>query len=485
MSKSIKLNVVFKTLLSICNILFPLITAPYVARVLSVDGFTEYNRAVSIISWFSPFAVFGVYTYGMRTISQIKKDIQKVHELFTKLFIISIITSTIVTVIYLLFINIFSSFREYKTVYTIFSLQLFCLFFAIDWLNEAFENYGFILVKSFICRLLYVVAIFIFIKSTNDVLLYTSISSFTILLNNVLTFIYIKRKVIFVHCGLYDIFNLLKSLFVVFLLVNSSMLYTILDRFFLVWFGNKLELTYYSISQVIPHSIITVISSVILVTIPRLSYYWSNKKKESYFELLNTSINMFLLINIPCCIGMACLSYEIIYIYSGEKYILASPVLLLFSIRYLISAFDMILSKQILLATGNENVLTKIYYTGGIFNLILKIVLVLFNILTPALCIVTTACSDLLIIILQCIEVKKLDINVKIMNNSVIYYIIISFIFIPVILIIKSLISETGIQAITIVSLLSTVICSVIYILLLWIKKDKYFLYLVRSICKK
>ena len=86
MAKSIKLNAFYKSILSILNILFPLITAPYIARVLSVEGFTEYNRAASMIAWFSPFAVFGIYTYGLREISKIRNNKKAVEELFTSLF---------------------------------------------------------------------------------------------------------------------------------------------------------------------------------------------------------------------------------------------------------------------------------------------------------------------------------------------------------------------------------------------------------------
>ena len=104
MSKSIKLNTVFKTLMSIINILFPLLTAPYVARVLSVDGYTEYNRALNMVLWFSPFAVFGVYTYGMRTISQIRDDKIECAFLFSRLFLFNIFTSIVTSCIFLLVI---------------------------------------------------------------------------------------------------------------------------------------------------------------------------------------------------------------------------------------------------------------------------------------------------------------------------------------------------------------------------------------------
>ena len=279
MSKSIKTNAVFKTFMSIVNIVFPLLTAPYVARVLSMDGYTEYNKATSMIIWFSPFAVFGVYTYGMRTISQIKNDKDAVSKLFSQLFSFSVFTSVLVSVLYFVLIFSLPSFQNYRRMYSVFAVQLLFTCFATDWANEAFESYGFILAKTFCCRLLYVVAVFFFVRKTDDVLVYVALSSLSLMLNNALTFAYAKSKIRFSRFSLKEEIALARPLFIVFLLVNSSMLYTIFDRFVLTWFGDKLLLTYYNVSQTIILAVVNVTSSVLLDSIPRLSDLWSNDKK--------------------------------------------------------------------------------------------------------------------------------------------------------------------------------------------------------------
>ena len=165
-------------------------------------------------------------------------------------------------------------------MYVIFSTQLLFICFATDWVNEAFESYGFILVKTFICRLLYVIAVFVFVKKTDDVFIYVVLSSLSLMLNNALTFAYAKVRIKFSKFLLKEEVFRVKPLFIVFLLVNSSMLYTIFDRFVLTWFGDKLLLTYYNVSQTIIMAIVNVTSSVLLVSIPRLSFLWANNKKD-------------------------------------------------------------------------------------------------------------------------------------------------------------------------------------------------------------
>ena len=481
MAKSIKANAFFKTLMSIVNIVFPLLTAPYVARVLSIDGYTEYNKAVSMITWFSPFAVFGVYTYGMRTISQIKNDKNAVSKLFSQLFSFSVFASVVVTVIYLILVLTMPSFKAYKEMYAIISTQLLFICFATDWANEAFESYGFILVKTFICRLIYVIAVFFFVKKSDDVIIYVLLSSLSLMLNNALTFVYAKSKIKFSKFSFKEEIVLIKPLFVVFLLVNSSMLYTIFDRFVLTWFGDKLLLTYYNVSQTIVMAVVNVTSSVLLVSIPRLSYLWANNKKDDYYSLLKKSSDTFMAFHTPCCIGLACISTEVIYYYSGMKYIAASLPFLLFALRYYLSAFDMILAKQVLLATGNEKVLTKIYYIGGAYNVVSKIVLILLNKLTPELCIITTATADLIIIILQLKSIKLLEIKFTIFSKTIVKYLGTSLFFVPIVMIIKHFIPFDGLKLITVRTVISIFVCEILYVIMLFITKDEILINLINK----
>ncbi|WP_296012427.1 oligosaccharide flippase family protein [uncultured Treponema sp.] len=474
MSKSIKLNAFYKSVLSVLNIIFPLVTAPYVARVLSVGGFTEYNKAISIIGWFSPFAVFGVYTYGMRTVSQIKNDKKKVSVLFTKLFAFNIFTSVLVTAVYVIMVLLVPSFLKYRNIYLILASQIFFVCFAIDYVNEAFESYGFILVKTFLCRFLYVVSVFVFVRKSDGIFVYVFLTSLSLILNNIFTFFYAKSKIKFSRICFKDLTSLFKPLSVVFLLVNSSMLYTIFDRFMLVWFSDALSLTYYNVSQTIILAVVNVTTSVLLVSIPRLSFYWAEGKKDEYYSLLEKSSSSFMALHTPCCIGMATLSFEVFYIYAGSKYLSGSIALCLFSVRYYFSAFDMILAKQVLLATGNEKILTKIYYSAGIFNILCKVVLVLLNKLTPELCIITTASSDILVVFLQILFIRKLGFKFSIFSKNNFKYLMTSILFIPIVLLIQHLIPFEGIKYITFRTILSIIVCTLLYMLMMFITKDDF-----------
>lgn len=484
MAKTVRLNAIFKTLMSVVNIIFPLITAPYIARVISIDGFTEFNKAQSMISWFSPFAVFGVYTYGMRTMSQIRNDKGKTSLLFTKLFALNSITSLIVTGIYSILVLLLPSFTHYRNLYLIFSFQLLAICFATDWANEAFESYGFILIKTFICRLLYVLSVFIFVRGENDILIYVILTTLSLLINNVLTFCYAKLQIKFVKFRFIELKELIKPLFIVFLLVNSSMLYTIFDRFVLTFFGNKMDLTYYNMSQTIVMAMLNVTSSIILVSIPRLSFYWAQNDKSSYYSLLEKSSSFFLALHTPCCIGIACLSYEVMNLYGGQNYLNGFVTLLIFSIRYYVSAYDIILAKQVLLATGNEKFLTKIYYIGGGYNILCKAILVCINKLTPEICVITTMNADMLVIFLQLLQIKKLGLNFSIFSKNSIKYLLTSLLFIPITFLIKIFISDVTMSQIVLRCLISIILCGIVYFIMLFVSKDNLIMLVFRKLNK-
>lgn len=473
MSKSIKLNAFFKSLMSIINIVFPLITVPYVARVLNIVGFTEYNTAQSMMSWFTPFAIFGVYTYGMRTISQIKNNKEKTSELFTRLFFINIFTSIITTILYTLLIFFNNSFSNSIRIYIIFSIQLLSTCFATDWYNEAFESYGFIMIKTFLCRIVYIICVLFFVRKPDDAFIYVLLTVLSTVLNNLLTFYYTKHIVNFSKTNLKKIIYTIKPLFIVFLLVNSSMLYTIFDKFVLTIFSNKLNLTYYNISQTIVLAVSNVTASLLLVSIPRLSHLWTNQDKNEYYSILKNTSSAFLAFHIPCCIGLALISKEILWLYSGSKYMTASSTLVFFSIRYLFSAFDMIQSKQILLATGNEKIITKIYYIGGIYNITTKIILIATKNITPELCIITTATADMIVIILEAINIKKLGFNFSIFSFNSIKYILYSLTFVPIIFVIKTIITIDSPLYNIVKTLLCVFLCVVVYGIILIITKDR------------
>ena len=135
--------------------------------------YNEFYAAQALVSVLLPFAGFGVYSYGMRYVSRVREDPKQASKLFTTLFSISCVTN--VSVMFVFIVYSFLMERVALNIYLAYSIYLFAGVFLTEWMNRAYERYGFIMLKTIVVRLCYVVAIFTLVKKPDDVFLYTMI----------------------------------------------------------------------------------------------------------------------------------------------------------------------------------------------------------------------------------------------------------------------------------------------------------------------
>ena len=168
MSKSISKNIIFKFLLNIFNVVVPIIIGPYVLRVLGPDLMGTINFSQTIYGYFFIFAGFGVYQYGLREISRVRDDKKKLSQVYTSLFTLTFITNILTTIGYVLFVQFNYSGTEIYVACMILTFNLLANIFYTEWVNEGLENYDFITIKTIIIRIVYVVFLFILVRSAND-----------------------------------------------------------------------------------------------------------------------------------------------------------------------------------------------------------------------------------------------------------------------------------------------------------------------------
>ena len=486
--KNIKVNAVASMMVNILNIVFPLITNPYLTRILSKDSYGYFNEANTWVNFVIPFAAFGIYSYGVRAISKVKDNQKKINYVFSKLFYISVLTSVSTTVLYFLSIQ-YIDIENLKILYFILGLQALFQFLNIEWMNEAYENYTFILYKTLFIRIIMLASIFIFVKTEDDIIPYAIIMTTITILNYLLSFIWIKRKVSFVKINIKEILKSTKSLSIMLLFANSNMLYTLLDRLYITKSPNITDISYYTIAIGIVTSISGVIVGIINVTIPRLGYFLGKKEYNNYEKLVYDSSIFFLVLVIPISIGLAILGPFATIIYASDKYVEAGMATSLFAIRTIIWAFEIILGKQIVFVNGYEHKLTSFYFVGGGLNIILNSSLYFLNIFSPEYYIATTILAEVLVIILEIIFIKKYKLlNLSPIIKTITKYFIISLGFIPIYLIARRIFNITNYEISNqmLLMLATTIIMSGIYYLgALVILKDKTINYALKSIKRK
>jgi O-antigen/teichoic acid export membrane protein len=467
MKKSLFKNILYKVLLNVFNLILPILVAPWVNRALGPKSLGYVQWSDSIYNYFFIFASFGVYQYGMREMSRIKEDKQKVRKLFTSLFTISTATGILAFLLYLGF-----SYFKYQSsviypVLIIFGFNFIINIFYVEWVNEAMENYDFITIKTIIARSIYVVLIFMLVKHENDYNHYAMLLVFSMFLNNLISFVYIKRKVKFDFKGI-SIREHLKPMFLVVIFSNANVLYTLLDRIMLGEYVNAKSVSYYVIPQQIMGIINTLLLSIVQVTIPRLSYILGSNDEKSYIILLNNISKVYFAFLFPAAIGIFLIADVVILIYGGVNFMAAAPVLGIFAFYMIILGIDSILANQVIYVRKKENILVRLMFLCGFINLLSNIALIKFGLFTPRNAIITTTISNFILILLEYGYIRRfLKVDYRLFELSKLKYLLYALLFIPVSYGIRHFISGPIPLFIGIVS-----INSVLYAAILIITKD-------------
>ena len=466
-------NTIYKSMLSMVNIVVPLVIGPYIMRLLEVDLYGLYNRVFADFQMFLAFASFGVYTLGVREISKIRNDKEKVSKLFTNLFVISFLSNMLVLIIYLIF-SLITSTGLARVLYLVMSIQIIANVFYVEFVNEALENYKFITIKSIIVKIIYFLAILLAVRNPHDIVIYAVIVSLTNFLNNIISFIYAKHRISFDFSKI-QIKKYIKPLIAVLVITNADLLYSQLDRVMLGRYVSGVSVTVYYTAYYLISTLSAIPYSIINVSIPRLSYLLKNEGKEIYEEKLNNSISSLIFIIVPMCLGVFVLSKEAIILYAGKKYLMAIVPLMIACITRIFISLESVMNNLVMYPNNREDRILKVSLTCGISNLIINYLLVLFKIFSPLTALATTGLVELTIFIIHYTYArKKMNIDVRVFSKKNMTYILLSLLFIPISLIIRSLKLNFYINIIVIV-----IICSLMYFIVLYIKKDNNLLFIL------
>lgn len=464
--KSLFKNIIYKAILSFVNIMVPVIIGSYIVHLLDVDLYGAYNKVYSEFQVFLTFASFGIYTFGIREISKIRDDKKKISQLFTNLFVISIITNLITLIIYIVY-SLLTSSGITTTIYLLMTIQLVANIFYIEFVNEALENYKFITIKSVIIKILYMISLYLFVKKPNDIVIYTIIVSMTIVLNNIASFIYAKKRITFDFSSI-NFKKYLMPMFTILIITNVDLLYSQLDRVMLGKFISDVSVTMYYIPYYLISMLVSIPFSIITVSIPRLSYVLENKGKQEYLLNLSRIISSLYFVIIPMCFGVLVLANEAIFLYAGEKYMAMVPTLIVACLSRIIITSESMLTHLVSYPNNKEKQLLRFSLCFGTSNLIMNSLLIYFKIFNPITALITTTIAEFGFALSQYIYAKKkLDLNIHIFTKESISYLLLSICFIPISLIIRLFNLGFWLNLILIV-----VICMAFYIGILYLRKD-------------
>lgn len=376
MAKSIKKNAALNGLRTILNLVFPLITFPYVSKVLSVDEIGEYNFSQSIITYFLLIAALGIDKFAVREGTKYRDNQEKFNQFASKIFSVNIFSTVISYLLLFLYLAISDKAFYYRECILIFSLQIFFVTLGTEWIYTIFEDYTYITIRSLFFKILSILLLFIFVRHEGDCLAYVTVTVFASVGSNILNFINAKRYCTISFKLSLEWKNFLKPILVIFASNIAIQIYVNSDITMLGYLRNDYVVGIYSISTKIYTIVKSILGAVLMVTIPRFAFYVGKNEKRKYELLFSKVINTLIILGIPTIIGLILLSNNIILIISGEKYLKSCIPLIILSFSILFSIFSTLFNQCVLLPYKREKVFLVSSAVSAILNISLNFILI-------------------------------------------------------------------------------------------------------------
>lgn len=348
-----KRNYFYNLLLTIFNIIFPILSFPYASRVLGPIGIGKFQFITSFAQYFILISNLGIPVYGAREIAKHKGNVEGQSKVFSELLMISFVLSMILTVVYLAVILSFAYFNTDRQLYITATISVFLGFTTIDWLYTGLEEFRIIAIRSMIVKLVSLILLYVFVKTTDDLLIYLYIGIFSSVANNTYNLLTVRKKVEVTFKDL-NIFRHLKPLLLVFGLFVATSMYTLLDVVLLGFLSTAKAVGLYSAAVKLTKIVIPFLTSVGTVTFPKIAHEFSTKNYKAVQQLLEKSLHFILFFSIPAFAGLALLAPEFITLFSGKEFLQGALSMQILALLPVLIGLGYLWGVQILIAAGRD-----------------------------------------------------------------------------------------------------------------------------------
>lgn len=374
--KSVEKNYILNLVYQMLVVVIPLIVTPYVGRVLGAEGVGAFSYTTAMTGYFALFGNLGVATYGQLKIAGVRNDKYSMSKIFHELAILRTILMSLVLAVFFIFVFTFSQPKN-QTLYLVLIVQIVAATFDIAWFLQGLEEFKKIVLRNTIIKLLSVALIFGFVKKATDLYLYALIMNGSTLLGNLSMWLFIPSFVQKVPLKELNPFSHMKACIIYFIPTIATTIYLTLDKTMIGWFTNaNVENGYYEQAHKIEQMAVTVVTSLSVVTMPRMAYLFQNNETEKLKYRLEQTINYILMIAIPMCLGMVAVSDYFIPLYLGNEFLSSVVLLQIFSLLIIVVGLNNAVGKQILMPTGRQNKYNISVIVGAITDFILNSMLI-------------------------------------------------------------------------------------------------------------
>lgn len=396
--RSVKINAFLNIIKQCSNIIFPLITYPYVFRKLGDVTLGKHSFAYSIAEYGVILAALGISTYVIREGSRIRDKKEEITKFISELFTISLVSMlfSIGSVLALTFTV--PKLQNYAVLICILSINIFASIIGRDWINSIYEDYLYISVRYIIIKIISLILILCLVKKPEDLIIYTIITVFSESGGYFMNVFYTRRYVPYRITLKPNFKKHMKPMLWLFGTTVAVRIYIQSDITILGFMRNDSEVGIYTMSSKIYSVIKALLNAVIFVVIPRVSYYLGAGETEKYNVLLNKLRSALITLIFPCIIGVVCLSKNIMLLLGGKSGQSGYISLMILGVALLFAVLGCYYAQGVLVPNRLEKKFFITTSISALVNIILNLVIIPFLGLNGAA--LTTLISEIIIMLM-------------------------------------------------------------------------------------
>lgn len=462
--KSLTKNYIYNLIYQILILILPLITTPYLSRVLGPESIGIYSYTYSILSYFLLFGALGVALYGQREIAYVGEDKEKRKKVFWEIEICRLVAVLITSIIYYL---MFMQKGIYSLYYRIWFLELLAIGVDISWFFQGIEDFKRTVTRNVIVRIASVTLIFILVKSPTDLVKYITIYSVADLIGNLSLWFYLPRYFKGIKIKNINAFSHLPAIVLLFIPQIANQIYNILDKTMIgKMIVDKSEVGYYEQGQKVIRVLLTIVTSLGVVMIPRMASVFATGDKEKAVDYMKKSFKFVFFLAFPIMFGIMSISKSFVPWFFGKGY---EKVIILINViapTVLLTGMANVVGTQYLLPTKKQKEYTISIVAGLAVNFVLNYILIkLYNSIGAS---IATIVSELIVVTVELYAIRK-DIKIREIIKLSYTYVISGIVMLFACIMVQILLKTS-----TITMIIQIVVGVLVYALMLYLLKDDY-----------
>lgn len=369
-----KKNFMYNAIYQILILILPLITAPYLSRIVGVDGVGVYSYTYSIVYYFMLLTLLGVNNYGNRRIAKVRDNKKELSETFWGIYLFQLFMGILMLIFYIVYLHYFNV--QYKEIAKIQLIFILSSILDINWLFFGLEEFKKTITRNTIIKFSTVILIFIFVRNENDLWIYTLIMASMTCIGQIILWGFIRKRIVFIKINIRDITKHIKPNLILFIPVIAISLYKMMDKIMLGSITSVIEVGYYENAEKIINIPMTLITALGTVMLPRISNFVSKGEKEKISDYIDKSINFIMFMSFAMSFGLMAIGYKFAPVFFGEQFQKTGILIIMLSVTLPILSFANVIRTQYLIPFEKDKIYIKSVSIGAVTNLIINFILI-------------------------------------------------------------------------------------------------------------